>query len=217
MLDRAEWLDNIKTRLGYPILHLAISDEMIDKQITYAIKKVVPYFNSTEVFTIFDRVTEFKDKLIYSVIRVSSNDTTDQKLTDDSYLWASYYYNTGSKSIVNTALWNYYTEEVNNTLFEVGFRFLGNTLYIDNGEPPYTVEAITENSLQNMSEDYVNWCFEYSLALVKVIEGEIRSKLKIEGSPIETNGSELKAEGTEEISKLEEKLGSSLSLYYATR
>lgn len=217
MLDRAAWVEDIKTRLGHPVLSLAITDEMIEKQIGYAIKKIIPYCNSTEVFTIHDKVTEFKDKLIYSVIRVTSNDSVDQKLTDDSYLWASYYYNTGSKSIVNTALWNYYTQEVNNTLFDIGFRFLGNTLYIDNGQPPYTVEAVTENSIQNMSEDYVNWCFEYSLALVKVIEGEIRSKLKIEGSPIETNGAELKSEGAEEISKLEEKLGSSLSLYYVTR
>ena len=58
---------------------------------------------------------------------------------------------------------------------------------------------------------------DYTVALVKCIEGEIRSKVKITGAPIETNGSELKSEGITEKAALEEKLGTSLGLFYATR
>ena len=68
-----------------------------------------------------------------------------------------------------------------------------------------------------MTEDYVNWVLDYSVALVKCIEGEIRSKVKITGSPVEMNGSELKSEGITEKKELEEKLGTSIGLFYATR
>ena len=68
-----------------------------------------------------------------------------------------------------------------------------------------------------MTEDYITWVLDYSVALSKCIEGEIRSKVKITGSPIETNGSELKSEGITEKKELEEKLGTTIGLFYATR
>ena len=68
-----------------------------------------------------------------------------------------------------------------------------------------------------MTDDYVNWIEDYTVALVKCIEGEIRSKVKITGSPVETNGSELKQEGITEKAALEEKLGTQIGLFYATR
>ena len=43
MLDRASWLTYIKTSLGYPVVNVYMTDEMIQQQITFAIKKVIPY------------------------------------------------------------------------------------------------------------------------------------------------------------------------------
>ena len=31
MLDRAAWISDIKTRMGYPVVHLAITDDMINQ------------------------------------------------------------------------------------------------------------------------------------------------------------------------------------------
>lgn len=215
MLNRAEILEDVKMRLGYPVIDLAITDEMISKQIETAIKKVIPYLNNMEVITVNTKVTKFTKKHIYTVLRVLSANSDTNINIDKAINYG--FYTTNNKNLVDCSLWNYYCDSVQTDLNSIGFRLIGDTLYIDGGNPPYSVEAITDDSVLTMTEDFLNWVLDYTVALVKCIEGEIRSKVKITGSPIETNGSELKSEGITEKSALEEKLGTSLGLFYATR
>lgn len=215
MLNKSELLNNIKVRLGYPVIDLAITDDMILMQIESAIKKIIPYLNNIEVLTVYNKTTVFTDKHLYTVLRVtSSNDNSNINL--DKAINQGYY-STQNHTLVDCALWNYYCDVIQDDLNQIGFRLIDNTLYIDGGNQPYSVEAITDYSIASMTEDYVNWVLDYSVALVKCIEGEIRSKVKITGSPVETNGSELKSEGITEKKELEEKLGVTIGLFYATR
>lgn len=216
MFNTLDILENVKMRLGYPVVDLAIQDNMISKQIEFAIKKVVPYLNNVELITVYERTVKFDHKRVYAVTRVtSSNNETNINL--DRAINQGFYIVNNNRTIVDCALWNYYCDSVQDDLNQIGFRLVGDTLYIDGGNSPWTVEAITEGSLNTMTEDYVNWVIDYSVALAKCIEGEIRAKIKITGSPIETNGAELKAEGILEKKELEEKLGTTLGLFYATR
>lgn len=223
MMNRAEWVDEIKTMLGYPIVDIEITDDMIEKQITKAIKKVIPYLNSVEIFETSTKVTKFTDKLVYAVVRVSSTQQSSYVTGLDSSLYGSYFIYTNNsenlnRNLVSNQIYNYYANEISETVDAVGFRLIGDTLYIDGGQAPYTVEAITEQSVRNMPENYLTWCFEYSLALVKIILGTIRSKVKITGSPVELDGADMKSEGTTKITDLEAKLGTmEMCLFYATR
>lgn len=216
MLSKLDLLDNVKIRLGYPVIDLAITDEMILKQIDFAIKKVIPYLNNIEVITVYNKTTKFDKKVVYAVIRVSSSND-DSNINIDKAVNYGFYITNNARSLVDCAVWNYYCNSVQDDMNQIGFRLIGDTLYIDGGNSPWTVEAITEDSISTMTEDFSNWILDYSVALVKCIEGEIRSKIKITGSPVETNGSELKSEGITEKKELEEKLGTSLGLFYATR
>jgi hypothetical protein len=216
MFNRNQILENVKVRLGYPVIDLAITDDMISKQIDFAINKVIPYLNNVEVLTVSGKVVKFSHKRVYAVIRVTSASDLDTAKIDKAINYGFYITNS-VQSIKNMAVWNYYTDAVQDDLNPIGFRLIGDTLYIDGGNAPFTVEAITDNSINTMTEDYVNWILDYSVALTKCIEGEIRSKIKITGSPVETNGSELKQEGITEKTALEEKLGTALGLFYATR
>lgn len=216
MLNKLCLLDDIKTRLGYPVVDLAITDEMIEKQITNAIKKIVPFLNNMEVLTVYSSPVKFNHHKVYAVLRVTSSHN-DENINIDRAINQGFYVINSNRKLVDCALWNYYTDTVQDDLNQIGFRLLGDTLYIDGGNAPWTVEAITENSIHTMTEDYVNWVLDYAVALVKCIEGEIRSKVKITGSPIETNGSDLKNEGITEKKELEEKLGVTFGLFYATR
>lgn len=217
MLNRCFILDTVKTRLGYPVIDLAITDEMVDKQITNAINHVVPYLNNMELITTYSPTVTFEHNRIFAVVRVTSSSVDDENINIDKAINQGFYVINGSSSLVNCALWNYYTDSVQADLNPVGFRLIGDTVYIDGGNSPWTIEAITNKSVATMTEDFVNWVIDYTVALVKCIEGEIRSKVKITGSPIETNGSELKQEGITEKTALEEKLGTQLGLFYATR
>lgn len=216
MLNRAKILEYTKTRLGYPVVDLAITDDMISKQIDFAINKIIPYLNNIEVLTVYGKVVKFQHKRVYAVIRVTSSADVESANIDKAINYGFYITNS-TRSLTNMAVWNYYTDSVQDDLNQIGFRLIGDTLYIDGGNSPWTVEAITDDSISTMTDDYVNWIEDYTVALVKCIEGEIRSKVKITGSPVETNGSELKQEGITEKAALEEKLGTQIGLFYATR
>ena len=216
MLNRANILEYTKTRLGYPVVDLAITDDMISKQIDFAINKIIPYLNNIEVLTVYGKVVKFQHKRVYAVIRVTSSADVESVNIDKAINYGFYITNS-TRSLTNMAVWNYYTDSVQDDLNQIGFRLIGDTLYIDGGNSPWTVEAITDDSISTMTDDYVNWIEDYTVALVKCIEGEIRSKVKITGSPVETNGSELKQEGITEKAALEEKLGTQIGLFYATR
>lgn len=216
MFNRLALLENVKIRLGYPVVDLAVTDEMISKQIDFAINKIIPYLNNMEVLTVYGKTVKFEHHKVYAVLRVTSS-YDDQSANVEKAINQGFYVVNNTRSLVDCAVWNYYTDSIQADLNPIGFRLIGDTLYIDGGISPWTVEAITENSITTMTEDYVNWVLDYTVALVKCIEGEIRSKVKITGAPVETNGSELKSEGITEKAALEEKLGTSLGLFYATR
>lgn len=216
MLNRAKILEYTKTRLGYPVVDLAITDDMISKQIDFAINKIIPYLNNIEVLTVYGKVVKFQHKRVYAVIRVTSSADVESVNIDKAINYGFYITNS-TRSLTNMAVWNYYTDSVQDDLNQIGFRLIGDTLYIDGGNSPWTVEAITDDSISTMTDDYVSWIEDYTVALVKCIEGEIRSKVKITGSPVETNGAELKQEGITEKAALEEKLGTQIGLFYATR
>lgn len=216
MFNKSALLENVKIRLGYPVIDLAITDEMICKQIDFAINKIIPYLNNMEVLTVYGKTIKFEHKKVYAVIRVTSSHD-DQSANQERAINQGFYVVNNSKSMVDCAVWNYYVDSVQDDLNSIGFRLIGDTLYIDGGIAPWTVEAITDKSLDTMTQGYINWVLDYSVALTKCIEGEIRSKVKIAGSPVETNGTELKQEGITEKTALEEKLGTSIGLFYATR
>lgn len=216
MFNKLALLDNVKTRLGYPVVDIAMTDDMISKQIDFAIHKVIPYLNNMELITVYSKTVKFEHDRVFAVLRVTSS-YDDSSINLDKAINQGFYIVNNNRNLVDCALWNYYTDSVQADLNPIGFRLVHDTLYIDGGNPPWTIEAITDNSIRTMTEDYVDWVLDYSVALVKCIEGEIRSKVKITGSPVETNGSELKQEGITEKKELEEKLGTTLGLFYATR
>ncbi len=234
MLDRASWLTYIKTSLGYPVVNVYMTDEMIQQQITFAIKKVIPYVNAVEFIQV-GRVTKFTDKLVYAVLRV--HEPGSSFVEGQSYQGSSYYdlliarsiYNqlggtdlsqmSGSQGLVNAALYNYQYEETRADLCPIGFRLVGDTLFVDaNGSGNvFTAECVTERSLSNITEDYCSWLLRYSLCLCKQIEGRLLRKCRVSGSPVESDGEALLNEGSTEQKELEEKLGNQMSLYFCTR
>ena len=40
LLDRSRWINEIKTRLGYPVVNIEITDDVISQQCDIAILKV---------------------------------------------------------------------------------------------------------------------------------------------------------------------------------
>lgn len=135
---------------------------------------------------------------------------------------SSYSRTQSMQNLQGVALRNLYLTEVE-ALVPQDWRLVDDVLYtsgysgIGSYDGSVVIEAITNKSLNHMTRTQENWVRNFALAKVKQIEGEIRSKVQIEGSPITLNGSELKSEGQAEEEKLREKLGQDIGLFFAMR
>ena len=96
MLNRCDILETVKIRLGYPVVDLAITDEMINKQISTAIRKVVPYLNNMEFITTYTKTVQFEHGRIFAVVRVTSSAENDENINIDKAINQGFYVINGS-------------------------------------------------------------------------------------------------------------------------
>lgn len=215
-----EWVSRIKSRLGSPIIKLAVSDEMINEAIKESLDKIQPYLKEMEYITGEAPVVDLRKYEPYCVVNVYRTRGTIPVpavgLMDEFALINYAPYARMGNALAEIMVRNVYRTELT-ALVPEDWKFIDGFLYLSGFTGPVTIEAITPESTKVMSPKYKSWCFDYSVALVKTMEGEIRSKIQLEGSPITTNGKELKSEGIEEKKALEERLGSDLSLFFAMR
>lgn len=254
-----QWVEIIKTNLGWPVTKLAITDDMIKNCIHQAILEIEPYLTEAELIPGYGPAIDLKDYDVQCIVRVwrqnSPTSSTAQSAYDEftllnlygilgagsyslqsminssttnpytsynSYLGYDFSSQASASSQISfqnlqgVALRNMYLTEIS-ALIPQDWRFVDNTLYTSGYSGGVVIEAITVKSLNHMTRTQENWVRGFALAKVKQIEGEIRSKVQIEGSPITLNGAELKSEGREEEEKLREKLGQEISLFFAMR
>lgn len=259
-----KWIETIKTNLGWPVVKLAITDDMIKNCIHQAILEIEPYLTEAELIPGTGPSIDLSKHEVQCVVRVwrqttgsgaSSQSAYDEFTllnlygvlgggtfslssalnasgslgsTYNSYLGydftseSAYSRVQSMQNLQGVALRNLYLSEVD-ALIPVDWRLVDDVLYTSgfNGIGTYdgsvVIEAITNKSLNHMTRTQENWVRNFATAKVKQIEGEIRSKVQIEGSPITLNGSELKSEGQAEEEKLREKLGTEIGLFFAMR
>lgn len=259
-----KWVETIKTNLGWPVLKLAITDDMIKNCIHQAILEIEPYLTEAELIPGTGPAIDLSNYGVQCVVRVWRQSTgagaTAQSAYDEftllnlygvlgggsfslnsalnssamangsynSFLGydfssdSSYSRTQSMQNLQGVALRNLYLTEVD-ALIPQDWRLVDDVLYtsgfsgIGTYDGSVVIEAITNKSLNHMTRTQENWVRNFATAKVKQIEGEIRSKVQIEGSPITLNGSELKSEGQSEEEKLREKLGQDIGLFFAMR
>lgn len=254
-----QWVDMIKTSLGWPVVKLAVTDDMIKNCIHQAILEIEPYLTEAELISGYGPAINLKEYNVQCVVRVwrqnSPTSSTAQSAYDEftlmnlygilgagsyslqnminasssnpytsynSYLGYDFSSNSSASSQISfqnlqgVALRNMYLTEVS-ALIPQDWRLIDDMLYTSGYSGGVVIEAITEKSLNHMTRTQENWTRNFALAKVKQAEGEIRSKIQIEGQPVTLNGAELKSEGREEEERLREKLGNEISLFIAMR
>ena len=105
MFSKLDLLESIKARLGYPVIDLAITDDMIMKQIDFAIKRIVPYLNNMEFITVNSKTVKFEDKHVYTVLRVTSS-YDDSNINIDKAINQGFYIVGNNRKLVDCALWD---------------------------------------------------------------------------------------------------------------
>lgn len=216
-----KWLQSIKTRLGHPVVKLFTNDDMIRNLIEQTVDKILPYITAREVITATAPNVDLRSCGVVTILNVwpTKNTTGTSQNTFDVFSPNVFMINSfsGLQNLMNRVMvYNMYTSELP-YLDPKSWYFHDGILYLSGYVGTVSIECITEQCLERMSQTYQDWCLNYALALVKITEGEIRSKVKIEGTPYELNGSELKSEGDSEKKELESQLGNKLGPIMVTR
>lgn len=219
-MDATKWADRLKRKLGSPPLKLHTPDETIDELIQEAIEKITPYLREAEYLEVQGPtvdLTNYRPLAILHVWPTTGLIPASAYGHLDEFTLVNYAAFSGLReSTMQIVMRNLYRSEIKSIIPE-DFCLVDGILYLSGFTGPATVEMITPKSLEKMPDSYQNWVFDYSLSQLKQVEGEIRSKVKIEGSPIEMNGEALKQEGKNEETALLAQLGKEISAFIITR
>jgi len=214
------WAKRIKQRLGSPPLKLSTPDETIDNILSQAIERVLPYLRDAEYLSAQGStidLTTHKPLAILNVYTSKGILPATAFGSIDEFALINYASFAGMRETISQiSIRNLFRSELE-VLVPRDYKLIDDVLYLSGYLGQVVIEMITPKSAEKMPEQYKNWIFDYSLALVKQVEGEIRSKFRVEGSPIELNGQELKQQGLQEAEQLLAKLGQELSAFVVLR
>lgn len=215
-----KWVQNLKQRMGSPPLKLNTSDETIDSLIEQSIDMITPYLRVADHMEASGPqvdMSEQKPLVIMNVYPTTGMLPATAFGHVDTFSLINYAAFSGMReSLQQITARNIYRSELQ-ALIPEDYKLIDNTLYLSGYVGPVTIEYIGVKTVEKMPESYQNWLFRYSLALLRETEGEIRSKVKIEGSPVELNGEALKQQGEREREALEGMLGKEISAFIITR
>ena len=214
-----ELISEIKIDLGSDVNSLGISEDTIGLKIEEALRKISVYapYETTEMFTVEGGSVQMPSDTT-AVIEVKNLDkppaTGARVVSDDTDLFSvsRYLYNYNDlsdpyiflmqKNAVSTLqsfvkFTDYHYEKTTHKLYISNYE--GETLCVKYLRKYRYIEEIEDiDVLQRVKE--------YSLALCKIIEGNIRRKLQSAPGAIQLDGDDLVSEGMSEKREIEEKL-----------
>ena len=216
-----KWIQTLKIRLGHPVVRLYTTGDMIKNLIEQTCDKILPYLTAREVITATAPTIDLREYGVITVLNVypTKNNTGTSQNTFDVFSPNVFMINSfsGMQNLMSRVMiYNMYVSELP-YLDPRSWYFYDGVLNLSGYVGTVSIECLTEQCLEKMTPTYQDWCLNYSLALLKETEGEIRSKVKIDGAPFSLNGDELKSEGSAEREKLTEQLGSKLGPIFVTR
>lgn len=209
----------IKVDLGSDINTLGISDESIAVKINEAIRKVSSYAPLSVVQT-FDGVTDSIElpattcTVIQCLTQSVNSSTVDRNspIYDEADLFNASRYIYNYNPITDPYIYMMRINELNTlqnfvSLTDWYYNKENHTVYFNN--PPssrLTIKYLKKyESLSEVSDIDIYQCIkEYSLALCKIIEGNIRRKLQNAPGAISLDGDALVSEGISEKARLDD-------------
>ncbi len=237
-MDMAAYIDEIKFKLGYPVLKIELDDSMIEKIVNSAFREIQRYMNTTRIATIpYAPCIDLSKWPISSVSAVfrakgylNSSEGSDNNVPADPIYMAQWQMLAGGLGssaysmqdfAYNYGAWNT-TSQIRNTLStDLVFRYdkFSNKLYVNVSfdKPEYiTIEYIPrlDNVEQIVSDFWIDKLCRLSVALAKQTIGRIRSKYTQTNSLMQLDGATLLEEGNAELTALREELVANTEICY---
>ena len=189
MVDKL--INLIKTRLGYGVVEVYTTDDMIRSFIDEAVLRVAPYCCTGNRKGEYYQVVNGECTLPFptsSIINIYQD-----KPGENQDMVMNFFYQKGLIGS-NSFTWTYGSNP--------------NKVYCNTMKPSVWVEYTDYSmiSLENLSDFYRELAKKLANALSKECEANIRGKFTMNGSPFDTNTSDLKSEAMEEKNSVEDTL-----------
>lgn len=205
----------VKTSLGYPVVDVYMSDEMIKEQVGIALEKFSSSVFKGVILTLpaieFQELNPDEIALVTQVEPYFPNDKKSSLYVQDEFSLAEAerYFNTRSQSIGTPILAKILRQQMSRVFdskFDWHYDRTTGGLYLDN--VPANISTISVfakkyYTLEDLPKYAEDWLFEYTLALCKIVEGRIRSKFKDSFPGAPTDGDTLTSEGMSEREALQ--------------
>lgn len=217
-----ELVEEIKIDLGCDINSLGIRDESIKVKVNEALRKISVYapYVSTEMFDLEGGSAQLPEDstTVLEVLNLDNPSATEARVvSDDTDLFSvsRYLYNYNDLSDPYIFLMQKQAvSTLQNFVKLTDFRFEKSThkLYLSNSAATKTNRICVKylrryRSVEEIEDlDILQRVKEYSLALCKIIEGNIRRKLQSAPGAIQLDGDSLVSEGTSEKQEIESRL-----------
>lgn len=217
-MTREEYIDDIKTSLGFPIVDVEI-DEILGKLVDKAFREIRRYVTETHFVTIpysskgID-VSQYKIDSIIQIFRTSNPART----VDFTDIYTLSTVNTGNSSSVNLLLSDYLYRtqmtQIKNTIStDLDFTYDKDSqkLYINAVYPVPAYVTLAYNpvflDVSDIKEPYwENYVQRLSLAFAKETLGRVRGKYDLSSSLYKLDGNQLVSEGISERDEVRREL-----------
>lgn len=219
-MDMNTLLEEIKSDLGGDIVSLGISDNTITLKVREAVRKVGSFspFIKIETYPVSDNKVVLSDNTV-AVSQVLSEDVNgsvnrDSPTYDEKDLFNAtrYTFNYSGSTLRDPYIYMMNITELKTlqTMIEIKDWFYNkesHTLFLSNfSKASVTIKSLEKySSLEQINDDDILQTIkEYSLALCKIVEGNIRRKLQNAPGSIQMDGDSLVSEGISEKTRLDE-------------
>lgn len=239
---RQDIIEDCMIALGYPVVSLFITQEQINRLIDFSVRKCAgkacPRFMQT--FNVVSGVIDVSSYGMEAVSAVYSGDigsssngscsscrssisgcnVCEQLCQNRPYSYGLMKGNWNNE-LYDQLAYRYAKSELDNLkMSDYYLDVPGQMLYLDNYSGIITVEYVKNNiTIEDLQFDsyWSSWVRDYTLAMVKITEGRIRSKYKLSSGVFEVESDELISEGNTDKQDLEEKLNENIGYYSIMR
>lgn len=214
----------IKSKLGYPVVKLELTDEQLDICIDDALEEIAPWVVQRQYVTL--PVSECIDLSEYNVAYVitvhkanGASDTSDNSVdvfNPYTYMEVRNNYQGITYSRLESQLYDNLRQT---TKDNISFKYIKPKLYLDVGVPTATMVTIEYSpnidNLDSLTDPmYKKFVKRFALAFARAMLSDIRGKFSVSGSPVELDGSTQDNKSERELDQLRQELKDTVNTHF---
>lgn len=217
-VGRAKLIEYVKTKLGYPIVDVELTNSMISTCIDDALDEVAPWVIEDKYITVpYSECIDLSEYNVAFIIHVyraeprcaSSSNTNEIDVFNPGL---STGYSDYGSTVSELERMMYY-QNIDYIKDNISYTFINNKLYLDTGYPKgknvtirYSEECLDVDDIKERV--FSKFLKDFAVAFANELLGEIRGKVKVSGSPVELDADHKYSKSSSELERLRQAIRS---------